>query len=215
MTKLNAPKKICCVVVLCVTTAIASPAQVFTSLLKFDQSDGSNPEYASLVQGRDGNFYGTTLDGGPNLQGTAFKITSAGILTMLYTFCAQTTCTDGSAPVAGLILATDGNLYGTTATGGVYGNGTVFKITPSGTLTTLHSFRGIDGANPFGALIQGIDQNFYGTTYYGGEGNCNNGGYLGCGTIFTISSEGTFTTLYSFAYDAWGHPVAGLIQGTD
>jgi uncharacterized repeat protein (TIGR03803 family) len=152
-------------------------------------ADGTEP-YAGLVQGTDGNFYGTTST-------TVFKITPAGTLTTLYTFCSQTGCTDGSEPFAGLIEAADGNLYGTTYYGGTHntcneGCGTVFKITPGGRLTTLHSFDSADGAYPYAALIQATDRNLYGTTSGGGA----NG--LGSGTVFEITPAGTLTTLYNF-----------------
>jgi uncharacterized repeat protein (TIGR03803 family) len=109
------------------------------------------------------------------------------------------------SPAGGLIQATDGNFYGTTQYGGPnscpfeagndYGCGTIFKITPSGTLTTLHSFDGTDGLSPEAALVQGTDGNFYGTTYWGGADQACN---LGCGTVFKITPGGTFTTLRSF-----------------
>src|SRR5271157_5210920 len=95
-----------------------------------------------LIEGFDGNLNGTTGLGGANNEGTIFKITPEGTLTTLYNFCSQTNCDDGKEPLAGLIQATDGNLYGTTLFGGTYGAGTVFSITPSGILATLHSFDG-------------------------------------------------------------------------
>jgi len=193
---------------LSLTFAIASPAQTvktFNTLLSFDGSDGENPAYlASLVQGLDGNLYGTTNGGGANSYGTVFKITPAGTLTTLYSFCAQTNCTDGKGPEATLVLATDGNFYGTTILGGSSGCysadfscGTVFKMTPSGTLTTLHRFNGNDGGNPSGELVQTANGTFYGTTNEGGSSsNCKN--VSGCGTVFKITPAGTLTTLYSF-----------------
>src|SRR5271163_946397 len=135
---------------LCATAAMGAHAQTFTTLVEFDQSNGANPRFGTLVQGVDGNFYGSTYFGGNvnctgNLSGgcgTIFKITPGGTLTSLYTFCVQTNCPDGSSP-NGLVLGTDGNLYGTTYLGGtngpVYG-GTLFKITPEGKLTTLYNF---------------------------------------------------------------------------
>ena len=131
-------------------------------------TDGSLPRGA-LVQAANGNFYGITEFGGADDAGTVFKITPSGTLTTLYSFCSQSNCTDGENPYAGLLLANNGNLYGMTYTGGLYGGGTVFEITPSGTLTTLYSFCSqsgcTDGTNPVGLLIQGTDGNFYGTTY--------------------------------------------------
>jgi uncharacterized repeat protein (TIGR03803 family) len=202
----------CALFLLCAATAIASPAQTFTTLVSFDRTDGAAPQFGPLVQGRDGNFYGTTSADGANATnvGTVFKITPSGTLTTLYNFCAQTNCTDGANPYAGLVLGTDGNFYGTTYAGGANGTnvGTVFKITPSGTLTTLHSFDYTDGANPYAGLVQATDGNFYGTT--------SGGGANGLGTVFKITPGGTLRTLYSFAFGADGYsPEAGLVQATD
>lgn len=124
--------------------------------------------------------------GGANGEGTIFKITPSGSLTTLYNFCAQSPCPDGSVPFGALIRATDGNLYGTTHEGGANKSGTIFKITPSGTLTTLHCFTGGDGASPSAALIQATDGDFYGTTAHGGSFNCPTTS-AGCGTVFRLS----------------------------
>src|SRR5208282_3020484 len=103
--------------------------------------------------------------------------------------------TDGAEPWTGLIQATGGNFYGTTHGGGANGGyGTVFQITPGGTLTTLHSFDLTDGAFLYGGLVQATDGDFYGTTLQGGAGSCA----FGCGTVFKITSRGTLTTLHSF-----------------
>jgi uncharacterized repeat protein (TIGR03803 family) len=207
----------CAVCLFCAATAIASPAQTFTTLVDFGGTNGDQP-MASLVQGTDGNFYGTTYEGGdltcgpPYGCGTVFQITAAGTLTTLHNF----ESTDGLFPEAGLIQATDGNFYGTTSAGGAnpyYSDGTVFMITPGGTLTTLYNFAGTDGANPAAGLVQGADGNFYGTTEYGGNQSCISSG---CGTVFMITSQGTLTTLYSFTGGTDGaHPSAGLVQATD
>ena len=140
-------------------------AQKLTTLYSFAGSDGAHPD-AGLVQGSDGNFYGTTEFGGANNgNGTVFKITPSGALTTLYDFAGS----DGFEPQAGLVQGSDGNFYGTTTGGGANnGKGTVFKITPSGALTTLYSFAGSDGAFPQAGLVQGSDGNFYGTTAGGG-----------------------------------------------
>ncbi len=171
MKKLSLLQMVCLVLLLCGAIAIPSPAQILTTLHAFDGPDGLEP-YAGLIQATDGNFYGTTSYGGPSARssfGTIFKITLSGTLTTLHVF----DYTDGEAPNAGLIQATDGNFYGTTSEGGVGGYaGTVFKITPSGTLTTLYRFCSqtncTDGQLPDAGLIQATDGNFYGTTYAGG-----------------------------------------------
>jgi uncharacterized repeat protein (TIGR03803 family) len=193
-----------------------TPNGSLTTLHTFNNSDGAEP-YGALVQASDGNFYGTTVDGGGSQScdrgcGTVFKITPSGTLTTLYSFCASGfPCADGAQPVAGLVQATDGNFYGTTTIGGANALGAVFKITPNGTLTTLHSFQFSEGIYPYGAVVQASDGNFYGTTNEGGSG-C---GANGCGTVFKITPDGTLTTLHMFADDDGQRPVAGLVQGSD
>ncbi len=177
-------------------------------------SDGRLPQ-ATIVQATDGNFYGTTTGGGAYCTdtggcGTVFKITPQGALTTLYSFCAQENCADGTGPVGGLVRATDGNLYGTTEGGGAQNYGTVFRITPEGTLTTLHSFDSTDGAFPYAGLVQATDGNFYGTTYAGGAYQP-----FGQGTVFKITPEGTLTTLHSFDTSDGNSPIAGLVQAMD
>ena len=147
MDKLYSGKRAYSVFLLCATTAIALQAQTFTTLQSFDLTHGADP-YAGLVQATDGKLYGTTVDGGANNYGTVFRITPSGTLTTLYSFCSKGGCSDGAYLYAGLVQATDGNFYGTTSAGGATNHGTVFKITPSGTLTTLHSFDLTDGADP-------------------------------------------------------------------
>jgi uncharacterized repeat protein (TIGR03803 family) len=123
--------------------------------------------------------------------GTAFKMTPSGTLTTLYNFCSQSFCTDGQTPYAGLVQATDGNFYGTTYSAGEGYAGTVFKITPSGTLTTLYRFCSqsgcTDGGGPLAGLVQATDGNFYGTTEVGGADDY--------GAVFKITSSGTLITL--------------------
>jgi uncharacterized repeat protein (TIGR03803 family) len=173
-----------------------------TILYSFGSSptDGLNP-IAPLVQGSDGNFYGTTF-----LQGSMFRISSSGTYTQL--------CSFAGFPYAGLVQGSDGNFYGTTSLGGTYNTGTVFRISPGGTYTSLYSFGGspTDGAYPAAGLVQGSDGNFYGTTFLGGSNtNCSGG----CGTVFQISPSGTETTLYSFgSFPTDGRsPYAGLVVG--
>lgn len=187
--------------------------------------DGRNP-YAPLVQGTDGNFYGTTAFGGVNDAGTLFKVIPQGVLTTLHSFCSQPNCSDGEVPTASLIQASDGNLYGTTFYGGnsncAFSNscGTIFKITPDGILTTVYRFceqvNCPDGSNPWAGLIQGTDGNFYGTTPYGGADlvDCSNN-FPGCGTVFQITPEGVLTTLHSFSNIDGAAPQGGLLQATN
>jgi uncharacterized repeat protein (TIGR03803 family) len=132
----------------------------------------------------------------------------------VYSFCSESGCADGIGPNAGLVQATDGNLYGATTGGGANGAGTVFKLTPSGTLTTLHSFDIMDGTDPQAALIQASDGNLYGTMRLVG------GRLDSSGTIFKVSPDGTFTTLYRFCSQSAGcpdgsQPSAGLVQATN
>ena len=197
MTKLSAWKAIFLSCVFCFATAIASRAQTFTTLVNFNDTNGNMPVSVTLIQGTDGNFYGTTYLGGANDKGTVFKVTAEGVLTTLYSFCAQTGCPDGKWPINGLVQATNGNFYGVTGLGGANNYGTVFEITPEGTLTPLHSFNGADGSAAVGTLIQASNGNFYGTTYTGGASDaCPNG--PGCGAVFEMTAEGNLTTLYSF-----------------
>src|SRR5579871_2529693 len=134
---------------------IISAAQTFKKLWDFTGTDGGYP-LGYFVQGPDGNFYGTADAGGANGNyGAVFRLTPQGELNTIYSFCSQPNCTDGSFPEAGLILASDGNLWGTTSRGGdptclaPAGCGTVFKITPGGELTTVHAFELTDGAYPW------------------------------------------------------------------
>jgi uncharacterized repeat protein (TIGR03803 family) len=220
MRKQNGCRNAALVFAVCAMTTIVATAQTLTILATFDVSNGSFPYLAPLVQGTDGNFYGTTEYGGSTNDGTVFKITPDGTLTTLYSFCTQSNCTDGLYPYAGLVQALDGNFYGTTTQGGAndYHGGTVFKITPAGKLTTLYSFCAqtncTDGDYPTGQLVQGADASFYGTTFAGGIGDaqwCSGG----CGTIFKITRTGVFTKLHNFAgYNTEGSaPNSGLVLG--
>jgi uncharacterized repeat protein (TIGR03803 family) len=190
---------------------------------KDNEMDGSTVE-APVVEGGDGNFYGTTFAGGKYASGSIFKVTPAGAETILYSFCAGGgLCADGQGPAAGLLEGNDGNFYGLTTGGGAYpsGNagGTLFRITRAGVYTLMHSFCGyqiyapcIDGGNPQGALILGADGNFYGAT--------RGGGANGTGAAFKMTPTGVETMIYSFQGDTDNNasgldPIAGLIQGRD
>lgn len=168
--------------------------QLYSFCSKSACADGASPT-SGLIQGRNGNFYGTTSAGGANACsgsgcGTAFSLTSSGKLTKLYSFCSKTSCADGEYPSAPLVLGSDGNLYGTTSAGGSKGDGTVFEITPSGVLTTPYSFCSVtncsDGETPTAALMQDTGGEFYGTTSAGGTlTDCEPSG---CGTLFELKT---------------------------
>jgi len=204
----------------------------FKTLVNFDGTNGADPQLMTLVQGFDGTFYGTTVEGGSQNSGTVFKITAAGNLITPYNFCSKTNCSDGEQPYAGLVQATGGNFYGSTVEGGgssqcSQGCGTVFKITPSGTLTTLHSFDVSDGAYPVGTLVQATDGTFYGTTYgvYPEAKSANidraslEGTTSSYGTIFKVTRDGTLITLHTFCSQNGcadgNYPAGALVQATD
>jgi len=214
----------------CGTVFKVTPNGDTTILYSFGTSisDGVTP-LASLVQASDGNFYGTTANGGANACttsnatnncGTLFKTTPNGETTILHSF--GPTYHEPIAPLGALIQGTDGALYGTTASGGggercywVFGCGTVFKFTLAGELSIVHAFAVTsreDGDGPSQYLIQASDGNFYGTT---GSGGTNLGDLEG--TAFKLTPAGVLTTLYSFGplNDKASNPVGGLIEGTD
>jgi len=199
-------------IVLLVLISQCGPAngQTLATLYQFGgvAGDGQLPA-AALVQGSDGNFYGTTVEGGTNSVGTVFRISAAGSLSTLYQFGALPT--DGTYPSGGLVQGSDGNFYGTTLSGGTNGDGTVFRISAAGSLTTLYQFGALptDGAGLQAGLVQGSDGFFYGTTQQGGTN--------GIGTVFRISPAGSFQTLYTFDHIPPGgfDPFAGLVQGSD
>ncbi len=170
---------------LVICAAAGSQAQTLTTLASFAGSGGGPA--GPLVQGTDGNFYGTTLGGN---YGYVFRLTPSGSLRDLHDFCSQSGCADGYLP-KGMVRGSDGNFYGTTGAGGTLGYGTVFRITPGGTLTTLYTFGTTpgDGSNS-GLLIQAGNGDFFGATLEGGT--------YSAGTIFQITPSGVLTTVYNF-----------------
>lgn len=181
-------------------------------------SDGSYPS-TRLALSPTGKLYGATYGGGVNGSGTIFQITPSGKLTTVYDFCSQPSCSDGSNP-SELIQASNGLMFGTTQSGGKQGGGTVFQVTPSGTLNTLYSFCSqascVDGSSPT-SLVQGTDGDLYGITQAGGA-NCLNFLPSGCGTIFKLTAKGALTTLYSFCAQTNcpdGSFPDGIMQATD
>jgi uncharacterized repeat protein (TIGR03803 family) len=208
MRKLEGCKRSCILLMSAALMVIAAQAQTFTTLWNFDWADGAEP-ITLLVQGTDGSLYAPTILGGAgstnNCCGTVFRITPQGALTRLHSFCSHHYCKAGNDPYAALVLGSDGNFYGGTIYGGANLAGTVFKISPTGTLTVVHTFDGTDGSSLAG-LIQTSDGTFYGTTSYGGTGT-------GPGTVFKMTPDGTLTTLYDFGAD--GYSPGPMVQGSD
>lgn len=166
--------------------------------------DGGYP-YGSLIQAKDGNFYGLLNSGPGGSGGVIFKITSTGVYTMLKNLSINT---DGGRPKGHLIQATDGNFYGLNSAGGTAGYGTIFRFTPAGTYTVLKSFLKTDGSNPYGSLVQASNGILYGVTHGGGT--------YSYGVVFSITTAGTFKVIRNLnaATDA-AYPDADLIQGKD
>jgi uncharacterized repeat protein (TIGR03803 family) len=149
-----------------------------TSLYAFSNSNGGFLPTAGLAQTSDGTFYGTTYEGGSFGFGNVFMLSPSGAVTSLYSF---TGGGDGGHPSGDLLLGGDGNFYGTTAEGGTYDDGTIFRMAPGGAPVTLATFDGYNGAHPQTPLVQGTDGNFYGTTQDGGAG--------GNGVIYRIGIQ--------------------------
>ena len=182
-----------------------TPGGTLTTLynLGTQSTDGGFP-YASPIQGTDGNWYGTMYSGGTGGYGTIYKLTAAGVYTVLYSF----EYTHGAGLEDPLVLGNDGNLYGTTYSGGANGYGEVFKITPAGVLTVLYSFDNTHGAHPSGPLIQGTDGSFYGTT--------DSGGTSASGVAFKVSAAGILTVLHNMNGTTDGlTPYDGVTQASD
>lgn len=184
-----------------------TPAGTLTTIHTFAQGEGITREGA-LLQASDGSFYGTNVQGGAHNQGTIFNVTPDGTFATIYNF--GSASTDGTYPNGALTQGTDGNLYGVTQNGGAHSLGTIFRVTPGGTFTTLHSFAGApaDGGTPKGGLIQATDGNFYGTCSEGGKGG---------GIVFRMTPAGVVTIFDIFAGTTGesGSPYAGVVQAAD
>jgi uncharacterized repeat protein (TIGR03803 family) len=201
---------------------------------------------SAVIQGSDGNFYATSSRGGVGFSnytsdlGSVVKITPDGEFSLLYSFCSANEynfpCPDGVYPWGALVEGNDGNFYGTTSGGCsspdpacTEGYGTVFKLTPTGTLTTIYTFCSqggaicADGSTPWGSLVLGSDGAFWGTTQYGGAYKSAKIGAAeyGAGTIFRITADGSLTTVYNFcgqggsACTDGADPQSGLVQSSD
>ena len=196
--------------------AVSVSAQTYTEIVSFNGNSAAGPT-TPLTQGLDGNLYGTTYYGGTGTCfdgegigcGVVFTIVN-GKLGIVYNFQQS----ESNYPGNSLLLAEDGNFYGTATSG----NGAIFKLTPTGTLSTLYQFvETSQGVDPRGGLIQAADGNFYGTTLYGGASSafCPEG----CGTVFKLTPKGALSTIYSFCPQNYcpdgENPAGSLVQGAD
>jgi uncharacterized repeat protein (TIGR03803 family) len=184
---------------------VVTPAGKESVIFSFPLSYGTSCQ-PGLTLGNDGNLYGDCNNQGANGFGLLYKVTPKGVLTELHNF--TNTGGDGANPNGPPVAAKDGNLYGPAQNGGANGQGTIYKITPSGTVTTFYSFLGgSGGSNPSAPLIQGSDGNLYGSTLFGGTN--------GAGTIFKLSLAGVLTTLHTFNFTDGFEPIGALVQGTN
>jgi uncharacterized repeat protein (TIGR03803 family) len=176
-------------------------------------ADGEEP-CAGVIRDSEGNLYGATEYGGANGFGAVYKVDTSGNETVLYSFCSLANCADGERPMAGVIRDSDGNLYGTTYSGGANGGGAVYKVNTSGE-TVLHSFCSLancaDGQAPVAGVIRDSKGNLYGTTDYGGAN--------GDGVVYKVDTSGSETVLYSFCSLAdcadGPYPQAGVIRDSE
>jgi uncharacterized repeat protein (TIGR03803 family) len=191
--------------VLLIAASVTASSQTFTIVHNFDNSEGAYSYFDNLTQGFDGNLWGTTFAQGAYDDGTAYRMTPEGSLTVLNDFNSQY-----AQPEGALVLAPSGIYYGVTPAGGTSNFGTVFSLDTKGTITVLHSFSGSDGNKPFGPLVLGSDGNLYGTTEFGGSSIY--------GTVFKITPSGTLTTLHSFEAlrdDGYTPEGAALVEAPD
>ena len=178
----------------CGTVYKLTPGGKQTVLHNFAGLDGAIPS-GGLVLDSQGNLFGTTGEGGVYGYGTVFKLTASGTETVLYSFTGQT---DGAYPWEPLVLDAQGNLYGTTSEGGIYGYGTVYKMSQSGNETVMYNFGSLpnDGSYPIGAMVLDGQGNLYGATFWGGMN--------GTGTVFKVTPSGEETVLHSFTGERAG-----------
>ncbi|HEY1612886.1 MAG TPA: choice-of-anchor tandem repeat GloVer-containing protein [Rhizomicrobium sp.] len=200
----------------CGTVFLVSPRRQETVLHAFSGgSDGGNP-YGGVFVDSSGNAYGTTAGGGASDSGVIFKLDANSAEAVLYNFCSLQNCTDGAFPQAAPIMDGDGNLYGTTQTGGVKcraikGCGTVYRLTPSGSETVLHAFTDSegDGSYPESGLVMNRKGDLFGVTGWGGNDMCGGG----CGIVFKVSPGGKETILHTFTGQEDGfHSLGSLVS---
>ena len=218
---MDVARQLATVLGLLATSALCTPAQTVTTLYTFAGPDGAAP-YAGLLLDSRGNLYGTTLYGGSSNYGTVFELNPSGVETVLHNFTMEP---DGGYPQGSLVLDAEDNLYGTTGDGSANGCkfttgcGTVFKLTPIGEETVLHSFLGDpDGSYLAAGVLRDSGGNLYGTSYFGGT-LC---GKVGCGTVFKVTPSGREIVLHRFRFPNpaappklrrrdGAHPLSGLV----
>jgi uncharacterized delta-60 repeat protein len=182
---------------------------VLSTIATFGNTNGASPQ-CRLLLAPDGSFYGTTWQGGSSSNGTVFRVTTNGVLSSLVSFSGTNGAFLGAQPNAVLALGPDGRLYGTTYQGGLYGRGTVFRVSTNGTFASLVSLNVTNGAFPYGygaGLNWGNDGNFYGATF--------NGGTLNSGTLFKFNTNGVLTTLCTFAGTNGSSPMSSPMLASD
>jgi uncharacterized repeat protein (TIGR03803 family) len=193
-----------------------TPGGVETVIWNFSMDSGGYFPEGALVVGGDGNLYGAASFGGTNSDGVVFKVTLAGVESVVWNFGGSL---EGGTPAPKLIIGSDGNLYGTTKGGGANGGGTLFKLTLDGMLSVVWAFgAGTDGAEAWTGVTQGIDGNFYGTTIGGGTiKTCGLEYDYGCGTVFRVTPDGQEIVLWDFGFGGNGaapFPL-GVVQNAD
>jgi uncharacterized repeat protein (TIGR03803 family) len=183
----------------------ALPASSYQVLTKFrSYVEGAYP--AARLLDVKGTLYGTTGGGLFSGKGIAYSVSTTGVKKILHKFGHGS---DGAGPTGGALINVNGTLYGTTGGGGLYGRGTVYSMSTTGTEKVLHSFKyDSNGAGPAGGLVD-VNGTLYGTTGYGGSG-C---GEAGCGTVYSISTTGVYSVIYRFKGGSQGaySPDSGLI----
>jgi len=184
-----------------------TPSGTFKTVHTLTTAQGLQCQHTTL--GSDGNFYAGCNLGGTNNNGTLFKISAGGNLTVLHNVAAAT---DGLVPDR-VIQATDGNFYGAMYENGPHNAGTIFKLKTNGTYTVLHSFTGgADGGSPYAGPTQGPDGNLYGATSAGGNTTACSGG---CGVIYKITTAGAYSVPYTFDSTHGANPESNLTLDTD
>jgi len=197
----NSPSAVLAITIAPIPTPVISCP--VSTLVGFNFAGNGVYPAGALIQGADGNLYGTTEYGPDNYYGEVFKLSLSGSLTVITSFDG----TNGQEPEAGLVQANDGNFYGTAPYGGLADLGTVFRLTESGSLTAVSSFAGTTADSPTCSLVQGTDGFLYGTTSFGGANSD--------GLVFKMSLSGSLVFTSSFNYTNGYDPAEAVVQASD